>query len=579
MREMKHQVDFCVVGGGLAGMCAAISAARHGAKVAIMQDRPVFGGNASSEIRMWVCGARGKDTRETGIVQELMLENWYRNSEHVYSIWDSVLYEKVRFEPNITMMLNCSCNQAEMDGNRIKSIKGWQLTTETWHTVEAKIFADCSGDGILAPLSGAEYRIGREAKDEFGEQLGQDQEDKHTMGMSCLLEARELNRPVKYTPPSWAFTFKTNADLPNREHDFRRTNYWWIELGGDQDSIHDTEELRDELLKIAFGVWDHIKNQGDHGAENWSLDWVGFLPGKRESRRFIGDHILTQVDVQNEGHFDDIVAYHGWGLDDHHPGGFHYRGKPNIHPLCPSPTGIPLRSLYSFNIENLMMAGRNISASHIALSSTRVMASCAVIGQAVGTAAAVAVRHGFTPREAARQKIMEIQNRLMEDDCWIPWHERSIPELSREAELRASEGDPEPLRNGVDRPIGEVDNGWRGGPGSWVEYSFDEVKPVKMLRFVFDSDLDRTISGARVMSLYSQHPFDLAPLAPPECITKAFRIEAQDDRDEWEVVHEEMNNYQRFIRIQIEFTAKAVRFVPLETWGAPEFHLFAWDVR
>ena len=164
LKKVTHKVDFCVVGGGIAGMLAAISAARHGVKVALMQDRPVLGGNASSEIRMWICGAgsRVRNLQETGILEEIALENMKRNPERNYSIWDSILYEKVRFEPNITLLLNCACTSVEMDGSSIKSVTGFQLTTYTWHTVEAKIFADCSGDSILAPLTGAEHRIGRE---------------------------------------------------------------------------------------------------------------------------------------------------------------------------------------------------------------------------------------------------------------------------------------------------------------------------------------------------------------------------------------------------------------------------------
>ena len=176
MREISHKADLCVVGGGLAGMCAAISAARHGVRVVLMQDRPVLGGNASSEVRMWICGAHGENNRETGILEEIELENLYRNSNTSFSIWDSILYEKVKFQENITLLLNCTCNDVTMDGNRIQAIRGWQLTTETWHTVEAGLFADCSGDSILAPLTGAEYRMGREAAGEFQEDI----EPEHT---------------------------------------------------------------------------------------------------------------------------------------------------------------------------------------------------------------------------------------------------------------------------------------------------------------------------------------------------------------------------------------------------------------
>ncbi|NLC44232.1 MAG: FAD-dependent oxidoreductase, partial [Clostridiales bacterium] len=259
MKEITHKTDLCVVGGGLAGMSVAISAARRGTKVILMQDRPVLGGNASSEVRMWISGsgAYGENNLETGIVEEIELENLYRNPNTSYSIWDSVLYEKVKYQDNITLLLNCSCNDAEMDGNRIKSIRGWQLTTETWHTVEAKLFADCSGDSILAPLTGAEYRVGREASSEFNESIEPEQADKKTMGMSCLIQARETDSPQTYIPPKWAYKYPTEEDLPHRGHDINSwsSNFWWIELGGEQDSIHDTEEIRDELLKVAFGVW------------------------------------------------------------------------------------------------------------------------------------------------------------------------------------------------------------------------------------------------------------------------------------------------------------------------------------
>lgn len=576
MRNITHKADFCVVGGGMAGLCAAIAAARHGAKVALMQDRPVLGGNASSEIRMWICGARGKNNRETGILEEINLENLYRNPHKNYSIWDSVLYEKVRFEDNITLLLNCTCTSLEMDGSRIKAIKGWQMTSETWHTVEAKIFADCSGDSILAPLSGAEFRIGREARDEFNESIEPLEADSKTMGMSCLIQVRETPSPQPFIPPKWAYDYPTDDAIPHefRSHDIRKTNFWWIELGGDQDSIHDTEAIRDELLKIAFGVWDHIKNHGNHGAENWVLEWVGFLPGKRESRRYVGDYILTQNDVEAEGRFDDLVAYGGWTMDDHHPSGFRYPGPPTVFHPAPSPFGIPYRCLYSRNIENLMFAGRNISATHAALSATRVMGTCAVMGQAVGTAAAIAVRNGLTPRGVYQQRVRELQQTLMEDDCYLPWHRRDIPELSKAAKLTASEGDPEPLRNGIDRPVGDDDNGWTGSIGSWIQYEFDGPKKIHELRFIFDSDLNRPIHN-----MPCNYPLHDEPFHVPYTMIRAFRVEIQDKDGTWHMIEHIEDNYQRLVRLHVDAEAKAIRFIPEATWGADKAHVFAWDVR
>ncbi|MBR4663043.1 MAG: FAD-dependent oxidoreductase, partial [Lentisphaeria bacterium] len=418
METIVHRVQFCVIGGGLAGMCAAIAAARHGVKTLIMQERPVFGGNASGEIRMWVCGSPHQ--LETGLVEEFRLENLYRNTYVNFSVWDSILFEKVRFQDNLTSLLNCSCLAAEMDGAKIRSVTGWQMTTQQFHKVEADYFADCSGDSVLAPLTGAEFRLGREAQSEFGESLAQKEPDRKTMGLSCLIQARETSSPKKFIPPSWAYCYPDDSQLSHRGHRIEGTqNFWWMELGGEQDSIHDTEEIRDDLLKTAFGIWDHIKNHGDHGADNWELDWVGFLPGKRESRRYVGDYILHQADVQSGGRFDDTVAYGGWPIDDHHPGGLRYNGPPNINIVPKEPYGIPLRCLYSKNIENLWFAGHNISTTHTGLSSTRVMATCATLGQAVGCAVSAAVKNGnLPPRETASKHIREVQNLLMDDDCW-----------------------------------------------------------------------------------------------------------------------------------------------------------------
>ncbi len=403
MKNIYHNVDFCVIGGGLAGLCAAIAAARKGLSVALMHDRPVLGGNASGEIRMWISGANTWVTgnRETGIIEEIHIENMYRNPTGNWQIWDSILYEKARYQENLTLLLNCSCNDVLMTGDVITAVTGWQLTTETTHIVNAGYFADCSGDSILAHLAGAEYRIGHESKAEFNEDIAPDIEDKNTMGMSCLIQAREMHFPQKFIPPTWAINFPDDLSLKNRCHDFENpegNNFWWIELGGLNDSIHDTEELRDELLKIAFGIWDHIKNNGDHGADNWVLEWIGFLPGKRESRRCVGDMIMNQHHIREGGNFEDVVAFGGRSMDDHNPAGFWHSGEiATFHPVT-SIFGIPYRSLYSKNINNLWFAGRNISMTHVAMSAARVMATCATIGQAVGTAAAIAVKQGLSPR-------------------------------------------------------------------------------------------------------------------------------------------------------------------------------------
>ncbi len=588
MKEVRrHAVELCIVGGGIAGLCAALSAARRGVQTLLMHDRPVLGGNASSEVRMHISGS--KRLLETGLVEELRLENAHANPEANWSLWDAVLFGKAIAEPNLTLLLNTTCQEAVMDGPRIAAVRGWQLTTYSWHEVEADCFADCSGDSILAVLSGAEWRIGREAADEFGEDIEPPVADGKTMGMSLLLEAREEMRPSPFVPFPWAHRYPDEKSLAHRpSHLPGQTNYWWIETGGAGDVLREAERDRDELVKIALGVWDHVKNTGDHAAANWRLEWMGFLPGKRESRRCLGDYILTQGDVHAGGRFPDIVAYSGWPMDDHHPDGFAHRGAATIfHPVPPT-YGIPYRCLYSRNIKNLMFAGRNVSVTHAALSSTRVMFTCATTGQAAGTAAAIAIREKCTPAGVYDHHIAELRQTLADDDSYLPWFTRAIPELSQTARLTASEGDPEPLRNGIDRPVRDAsgawnDNSWTGAPGSWVQYEFNAPAHVTLARFTFDSDLNRKGQGAASThwekNILSNYPLHQPPRTVPHTIVKSFRIEARGEDGSWQTIFREENNYQRLVKVPLDATTTAIRFVPESTWGADSCKLFAFEVK
>jgi hypothetical protein len=576
MKEVDVKVDFCVVGGGLAGLCAAVAAARHGAKVALMQDRPVLGGNASSEIRMWVCGCHGENLRETGIIEEIQLENLHRNLCPNYSIWDSVLYEKARFQPNLTLLLNCPCGAVDTENGRIRRIHGRQMTTEIEYTVEAELFADCSGDGFLGAMAGADFAIGREAGDAFGEPIERRVPDRTTMGMSCLIQARETDSPKPFVPPRWANVYETDERI-NRGHELTGwQNFWWLELGGDRDSIHDTEEIRDELLKLAFGVWDHIKNRGDHGADNWTLEWLGFLPGKRESRRFVGDAVLRLNDLDPACPAPDVtdtVAYGGWPIDDHPPKGFHFNGPATTFGPSRTPYPIPYRCLYSRNIANLFFAGRNISCSHMAMSSTRVMATCALMGQAVGTAAALATEHGLTPRQVGQTRIAALQQALMEDDCYLPGVLRQIGALTARATLSASSGDPAPLRNGIDRPVGAVLNAWTAGRGDHVEFAFPEPVSVAKIRLVFDSDCKQ-----RGMSMPALYTRDLPLRQPPRTLVSDFRVQARHPDGTWRTLAEVKGNYQRLVRLDIPTVTTAIRIVIDKTHGNETVNVYAADI-
>ena len=598
--ETIHEVDLCVIGGGIGGLLTAVAAARRGAKVALMHDRPVLGGNASSEIRMWICGAgtRVRNLQETGIMEEIALDNMARNPSRNWSLWDALLYEKARFEPNIDLILNCACSEAEVstEGSggvppsvgcgaprRIVSVTGFQSTTQRRHKVRAKIFADCSGDSILAPLTGASFRVGREAKAEFGEEFGLDEADRRTMGSSLLIQARETDHPVAFTPPPWAYSFPDDDALNHKPHECLlkpHTNFYWIELGGEADTIADAEELRDELLKIAFGVWDHMKNRGDHGAENWELEWVGFLPGKRESRRYVGDYTLTQDDVENGGKsFEDVVAYGGWQIDNHLPGGFWMKSQGGAHlqkRRLTEPYAIPYRCLYSRDVENLMFAGRNLSATHIAFASARVMGTIGIMGQAVGTAAALAVERGVSPRGIYEDKslLRELQKRLMDDDCFLPGLRREISPLARAATLTADYGDASDLLSGIDRRIWGRDNGYFGKTNCAVTYAFDKPTHVNGFRLVCDSDLDRENFDGHPdlftipMPLFRGLGYGNTSFTFPRTVLKSFRVETQDAAGAWHVAYETADNHQRLVRGDIGRECLAIRLVPLSTWGS-----------
>ena len=575
-RRDEHEADVCVIGGGMAGLVAALSAARHGASVILMHDRPMLGGNASSECRMHVSGAdrhnRIPNVRETGILEELRLTNVRYNAQRSYSVWDTVLYDAARRQENLTLMLNCSACDAKMDGQRIVSVTGWQTTTQIHHTVRAKIFIDASGDAILAPLTGADFRMGREGRDEFGESFAPEKADSCTMGMTLCFSAREHDTPQPFEPPDWANRYDRCEDLPGPQNDhlWWSMGYWWIELGGLDHSIHDTEKIRDDLLAVVYGVWDHIKNRGDHGADNWAMEWVQFLPGKRESRRYIGKHVLTQDEITAGGRFDDVVAFGGWTMDDHTPEGFGCAKlglPPTIFNPAPSPYGIPYGVLVARDIENLAFAGRCASCTHMAMSSTRVMATATVMGQAIGTAAAIAVRRGITPSDVSAH-IDELQQTLLADDAYLPGVPQKFSEPTMRAELKASSGDPEPLRDGINRPVGDNQHAWCCRIGDTLEMRFAEPVGVRQLTLIADSALDRLIQMS--------HFGDFGELtAPPESLLKDARIEVLAG-GEWADAEPVRGNYQRLIRIPIDGKkVEAVRVTIEKAWVAKETRLFA----
>lgn len=409
MRNETARHDITVVGGGLAGVCAAIAAARLGRSVALINNRPVLGGNASSEVRVWVCGATGHGknhhAREGGIMGELLVENQFRNPDGNPYYWDAVVLDAVRAEPGITLYLNTDVREVDAEGpdeaRRITSVTGWMMGSERRIRFESSLFLDCTGDGLIGHLAGAHHRIGRESRAEYDEPWAPETADDITLGSTLLFYTKDAGHPVKFVPPNFAKDI-TRTSIPQRRIIKAGDNgcaYWWIEFGGELDTVHDNERIRDELWSVIHGIWDHIKNSGEFDAANMTLEWVGSIPGKREYRRFLGDYVLHQGDILGQTEFADRVAFGGWSIDLHPPQGVYATEAGAKQLYADGIYHIPYRSLYSVNTENLLFAGRNISASHVAFGSTRVMATCATIGQAAGTAAALCAAGDVTPRE------------------------------------------------------------------------------------------------------------------------------------------------------------------------------------
>lgn len=430
MKKEVHEVDLLVVGGGVSGTVAAIAAARRGLKTILVQNRPVLGGPSSSECSCnsdgsCVNGAQeymNRNARECGILEEMKLEAFYRRANGWEQHWSLVLREWAEREANLTLLLNTEAYEVSMRGSRIESVTARTLGSETTHIISAPVFIDCSGDSFLGAAAGAEFRMGREGRAEFGESLAPELPDARTMGSSISFRAIDTGRPAPFVPPPWAHKFNGDEDLPYRLHDNPKQGYWWLEYGGELNTITDNEEIYRTLLSVLYGIWDHVKNGGGHGADNYAINWISAVPGKRESRRLTGDCILTQHDVVHHPGFPDTVAYGGWPIDLHPPEGIFGKGHPGSTPpmTFPGIYPIPFRCLYSRNIDNLMMGGRNISVTHVALGTTRLMATCALCGQAVGTAAVLACKYGLSPREIGRNHIRELQTMLAEDDSVLP---------------------------------------------------------------------------------------------------------------------------------------------------------------
>jgi hypothetical protein len=442
--------DFVVVGGGIAGTIAALVAARHENKVALIQNRSVLGGNASPEIDVGVCGAPICDhrhARESGLREELTREAArLREPGRLVGGWHEALRAACEAESDLDLFLNTEGTGVMMkDATTIDAVTAVHTLTGERYVFHGKVFADTTGDADIGAAAGAEFRRGREGREVYGEDLAPDFSDEVTLGTTLPYFSEDAGEPNIFHAPDWACSV-TESDLLFKVTTFGW--FWWLEVGHRKDTIQDEEEIRDEALRAVYGLWDYIKNScttlpADRDPTNRRLSWVGHVAGKRESRRLIGDYVLTEQDLENGTFFSDAVAYGGWPIDLHLPGEGIGNGCMAIVGThiwqCVDLYNIPFRSLYSRNINNLMMAGRNVSVSHVALGSTRVMGTTATLGQAIGTAAALCNKHDTTPRGVYRSHLAALQQALLRDDAYIIDVRNEDPDdLARTATVTAS---------------------------------------------------------------------------------------------------------------------------------------------
>lgn len=446
VEKKKLYFDYVIAGGGLPGICAAIAAARLGLKTALIHNRGYIGGNAGVEVLVAVNGATGTSefnffAREDGIIEEILLENLHRNPEGNRYIWDALLMDMLYREPNLSLYLNTTVCGAKTEGGRIVSVEAVSSVAEEQYEFFADIFTDDTGDGTLGYLAGADYRKGREGKAEFGEQIAPDEPDDWVLPSTLIFMGRDTGRPVRYIPPEFAMDIHRTKLLSGRviPPDNFANNQWYYELGGDKDQTHDYQEILMQHKAFVYGVWDYIKNSGKFPAENYDLEYVSSMPGKREWRRLVGDVILTEKDIVDQTQFEDTIAYGGWSIDLHALEGIYSDDIQNRHYVLNGIFRIPFRCCYSRNVENLLIASRCLSVSHVAHGSTRLIATLSMIGQAVGTAAWICSREGISPRQLYENRLPKLQRLLTRNDhtvLGIPC--RDPEDLAQRAQVRAS---------------------------------------------------------------------------------------------------------------------------------------------
>lgn len=408
--------DLVVTGGGVAGISAAVSAARLGLKVALVQNRPILGGNNSSDVRVHLGGRI--ETGPYGNLGDLQKEFGPArggNARPAEYYEDQKKLDFVLAEPNITLFLNHHVYGVVKDGkSRIEKVLARHTETGQEIALAAPLFADCTGDGSVGVLAGANYRMGREPRSEHGEPQAPEIADKMTLGASVQWYSVDTGKESSFPK------FKYGIDFNAQNAEKVTMGEWTWETGLNKDQIREAEQIRDYGMLVVFSNWSWLKNEsGLEKYKNLALDWVAYIAGKRESRRLLGDHILTENDILDFVIYPDAAGSTTWSIDLHYPDPKNTKYFPdkefkaiavqnNIYPYP-----VPYRCLYSRNVENLFMAGRNISVTHIALGTTRVMRTCGIMGEVVGMAASLCKKYNVGPREVYQAHLQELKE-LME---------------------------------------------------------------------------------------------------------------------------------------------------------------------
>lgn len=415
--------DLVVVGGGIAGMHAAVSAARLGLKVALLQNRPVLGGNNSSEVRVHLGGALDHGRYPAlGTMLKEYAPTIEGNAQPAANYGDADKLRWVEAEPNISLFLNLHVNGVETDpDSQILAVSGVETLSGRTMRFSAPLFCDATGDGTVGFLAGADYRIGREGRDEFGEPSAPEQPDNMTMGTSVQWRSRELNPGEKPGFPKFSYGLEFNDSTCHRTP----VGEWTWETGMHADQLNAFERVRDYGMLVAYSNWSYIVNSLGLFPDR-KLDWVAYVGGKRETRRLLGDYILKEDDLVKRVSHEDASFTTTWSLDLHFPDPENSRQFPqgafiasNRHVFI-HPYGVPYRCLYSRNVPNLFMAGRDISCTHCALGSVRVMRTTAMMGEVVGMAAALCKRHATSPREIYRSHLPELKSLMSQGTARHP---------------------------------------------------------------------------------------------------------------------------------------------------------------